>query len=276
MQPIRGNNEIWAAYYIVFLLLGAFFVLELFVGVIVENFSRMKELKGCGLMTAAQREWALAQSFVMKIKPERRFARPTAKPRRALYDLATSRWFDRFIVVVILLNTACIAAAKFGDGEVKTRAFELVNVVCSIIFIIEAFIRIFALGAAYFYSKWNRFDLSIVLGLIIGFILKLTIADPQLAASISSIVSLLRIGRIVRLIRLVKSLRTIVNSMIIALPGILNIGGLLLLLFFVYAVIGVQMYGLIGFQGELNEHANFRDLGNAMLLLVRFSTGENW
>jgi hypothetical protein len=75
---------------------------------------------------------------------------------------------------------------------------------------------------------------------------------------------------------MVKSLRLIVNSIITAIPGIINIGGLLLLLFFVYAVIGVQLYGTIGFQGELSEHANFRSIGNAMLLLFRFATGENW
>lgn len=276
MQPVRGSNEIWAVYYIVFLLLGAFFILELFVGVIVNNFARMKELKGCGLMTAAQREWALAQSFVMKIKPERRFMRPTTWLRAACYDLVINPLFDGVIVGFILLNTVCIAAASFTDSAAKTEFLEIVSEICSSVFVIEASFKIIALGAGYFRSKWNRFDFSIVVGLIIGFILKLTIADAQLAVSISSIISLLRIGRLVRLIRLVKSLRTIVNSIVTALPGLVNIGGLLLLLFFVYAVIGMQLYGMVGFQGELNEHANFRNLGNAMLLLFRFATGENW
>lgn len=40
MQPVKGSNQIWAAYFIVFLILGAFFLLELFVGVIVRNFAR--------------------------------------------------------------------------------------------------------------------------------------------------------------------------------------------------------------------------------------------
>lgn len=233
----------------------------------------MKEIKGHGLMTASQREWALTQTFVMKIKPERRFARPAAKLRAACYDFvmpSLNPWFDRFIVGVILLNTACIAAA------VKTGYLETINEVCSAIFIAEATLKITALGRAYFRSKWNRFDFTIVLGLIIGFILKLTINDAELASSISSVISLLRIGRLIRLIRLVKSLRLIVNSIVTAIPGILNIGGLLLLLYFVYAVIGMNLYGLIGFQGELNEHANFQSLENSMLLLFRFSTGENW
>ena len=51
MQPVRDYNRLWAIYFVIFLILGAFFVLELFVGVIIENFSRLREMKGHGLMT---------------------------------------------------------------------------------------------------------------------------------------------------------------------------------------------------------------------------------
>jgi voltage-dependent calcium channel L type alpha-1D len=230
-------------------------------------------------MTPAQKEWALTQSFVMKIKPERRFSRPKGKLRGSCYDFVmphVNPWFDRFIICVIILNTVCIATATFGDSAVKSRQLELFNDICSFIFVVEAALRIISHGRAYFCSKWNRFDFSIVLGLIIGFVLKLTIADRGLVGSISSIISLMRIGRLVRLIRLVKSLRTIANSLVTATPGILNVGGLLILLFYIYSIIGMQLYGTVAYLGELNEHANFRTLGNSMLLLFRFSTGENW
>lgn len=104
----------------------------------------------------------------------------------------------------------------------------------------------------------------------------MSIRDQRLAASISSLVSLLRIGRLLRLVRLVKQLRVTFNTMLSVLPGMLNIGALLLLLLFIYAVCGVQLYGTIKFQGGLNEQANFQSIGSAMLLLLRFSTGENW
>ena len=240
---------------------------------------RIREIKGCGLMTPSQKQWALTQSFVMKIKPERRFSRPTDKIRAVCYDFVMPNinpWFDRFILGIILLNTACIASASFGDSAEKEAYLALFNSICSAVFIAELMLKLTALGKTYFRSKWNRFDFLIVLGLVIGIILKQTIANERLAASISSVIGLLRIGRIIRLIRLIKSLRTIVNSIVTGIPGILNVGGLILLLFFVYAVIGMQLYGAIGFQGELNEHANFRSFGNTMLLLFRFSTGENW
>jgi len=49
-----------------------------------------------------------------------------------------------------------------------------------------------------------------------------------------------------------------------------------LLLFFVYAVVGVQLFSFISHNDDVNEQANFQTFGKAMLLLLRFSTGENW
>ena len=56
-----------------------------------------------------------------------------------------------------------------------------------------------------------------------------------------------------------------------------NVGGLALLLFFVYAVLGVHLFGeLNANQVNLNRHTTFADFGSAMLTLVRVATGEDW
>lgn len=184
MQPVRDSNELWAIYFILFLVLGAFFILELFVGVIIENFARIKEIKGCGLMTPAQKEWALTQAFVMKVKPERRFNRPETRLRMRFFDLVMNPWFDRFIVGVIIFNCACIATASFGDSAMKTGYSEVFNEVCSSIFIIEAMLKMTAFGLRpYFRDRWNRFDVSIVIGLVIGFAIKQFIEDDQVCDS---------------------------------------------------------------------------------------------
>lgn len=138
-------------------------------------------------------------------------------------------------------------------------------------------LKLIALGSrAYFRNKWNRFDFTIVCGLIIGFGAQMIVSDQLLVASISSIVSLSRIFRLVRLVRLVRLLRTPFNTMLAVVPGMCNIGALLLLLFYVYGIIGMQLFGTIKFQGELNEQNNFQTIGQSMLKLLRFSTGENW
>lgn len=277
MQPVRDNNRLWALYFIAFLVLGAYFVIGLFVGVIISNFSRLHEIKGQGLMTETQRQWAATQQFVMKIRPEVLLRRPRSRLRAVCYDIVmpgTNPWFDRFIVAIIIANSISIGLVSFGDSDATTTILGLLNLIFSSIFVVEATLKIIAHGKAYFRSYWNLFDFTVVCGLIIGFILKALINNYP--ASISSIISLIRIGRLIRLIRLVKQLRAPLNTMLSILPGMINIGALIVLLIFIYAICGVQLYGTIAFQGELNDQANFRSVGNGMVLLLRFMTGENW
>jgi len=85
-----------------------------------------------------------------------------------------------------------------------------------------------------------------------------------------------RLARIVRVINGADALKDIINTMLFTLIGLMNVMALLLLLFFTYTVLGIQLFALVQYQGELNEHANFRSFGLSMLTLFRFSTGENW
>ena len=275
-QPVRDNNRLWALYFIVFLMLGAFFILELFVGVIIENFSRLREISGQGIMTEAQRQWAQTQQFISKIRPEVLLRHPEHKLRALCYDFIMNKWFDRFIATIIVVNSIVIGAVSFDSAQDVTVILGVLNLAFSSIFVLEAMLKLIALGRLYFRSTWNRFDFIIVCGLIVGFGLQMIVSDQLLVASISSVVSLARIGRLIRLIRLVRPLRTPFNTMLAVIPGMCNIGALLLLLFYVYGIVGRQSFGTIEFQGELNEQNNFQTIGQSMLLLLRFSTGENW
>ena len=69
-----------------------------------------------------------------------------------------------------------------------------------------------------------------------------------------------------------KSLRTLFNTLIVTLPSLGNIGSLLFLLYFIYAAMGMQLFSHVKYSGELNEHANFRSFGRAMITLVRCAT----
>jgi len=277
MQPVQGSNRAWAIFFISFILVGSFFLFELFVGAIVENFSRLRECRGYGLMTEAQRKWAATQAFVMKLRPEKLLRRPEQMLRGRCYDFVMSGWFESFIVVIIAANSISIATLSFGDNEIKDMVVEILNLVFSTVFAVEMLLKIAAFGHLYFRFGWNIFDFTVVCGIAVGFILGLVVKDQNLVASISTTVSLMRIGRLVRLVRHVKQLRTPFNTIIAVIPSILNIGALLLLLLFIYASVGVELYSMIAFHGRgLSEQSNFRSIGNAMQSLLKFSTGENW
>jgi len=68
-QPIVGNRPIWALYFCFFIVVGAFFILNLFDGVVVDNFNREKDkLAGMGDLSSGQRLWTTLQVHVSKHK----------------------------------------------------------------------------------------------------------------------------------------------------------------------------------------------------------------
>ena len=91
--------------------------------------------------------------------------------------------------------------------------------------------------------------------------------------------TLLRVVRVVRIFRLVKvsrHLRAIFSTLLISLPSLGNVGALLFMVFFMYAVAGQQLFGGVTDGEFVTEHANFRDFRHSILLLFRMSTGESW
>jgi hypothetical protein len=71
-------------------------------------------------------------------------------------------------------------------------------------------------------------------------------------------------------------LHRLITTIVLMLPSLLNVVSLMLLIFFIFSVFGVQLFATVQFGENLNAQANFRTFGNAMLTLVRCSTGEFW
>ena len=89
----------------------------------------------------------------------------------------------------------------------------------------------------------------------------------------------LRIGRILRLIKQAHQLQIIFHTLFDSAGSLASLGLLLMILFFMFAIIGRSMFGLAKIEApneELNEHVNFRDFSTSFLLLMRCSTGESW
>ena len=63
--------------------------------------------------------------------------------------------------------------------------------------------------------------------------------------------------------------RTLVASLVVALPGIMQAAGVLLIVLMIYAITGVYLFRDVVFQSFLNRHANFQDFTMAMVTLFR-------
>jgi len=85
-----------------------------------------------------------------------------------------------------------------------------------------------------------------------------------------------RVARLFRIVKRAKVLKIIIDTLIVTLPSVMNVGGLLLLIIYVYAILGMQILSGIKLGPFLNNRANFQTFGRSFLTLIRIATGEGW
>jgi hypothetical protein len=272
LVPVRDNNPPIAFFFVVFEIVANFFILNLFVGIILDNFAQISQESGDGssaTMTKEQKLWTLRRRNFFGEKEDKVSNLPPHPVRRAAYRFSHDERFEWFIMAVITVNAFAMACEHYQQSEAWTQALDIVSYICAAVFIAEAVIKLVGLGVfGYFAKRWNQFDFFCVATSVVGFAAN--------AGGGASVLRILRLARIFRLVRKLKGLRMLFNTLVISLPGLVNIGSLLFLLCFVYAVLGMQLFGKVKFGENLNEHANFRDFGNSMLILLRMVTGEAW
>ena len=185
--------------------------------------------------------------------------------------------FDEFILATILVNSIMTGATYFGEPSTWTTTLAVVQTAALAIFTVEMLLKMMAYGIlGYLTQKWNIFDGTIVMLSLLG-----NISDLVLGAgfgAISNVVRMLRLVRLVRLVKQARGLRVIYETLYSAIPALVNIAFLLAILFFIYAVLGVQLFAKVGFReaGGLDEHRHFMDFETAMLNLFVSATGEAW
>ena len=110
----------------------------------------------------------------------------------------------------------------------------MINYICTGIFIAEAIIKLLGLGKNYFKDGWNVFDFIIVVSSII-------FLHPYFKKSKSTITVMraFRVGRVLKSFNKLKQLRVIFSTIIRTLPGLINVGMLILLMVYLFAIVGV-------------------------------------
>ncbi|CAF3786772.1 unnamed protein product, partial [Rotaria sp. Silwood1] len=284
-QPIRNYNEAKLVYFISFLLLVSFFVINMFVGVVVENFHKYR--------AEQQREEKARRTAKRAKKIERKKRRMSEIPyyahfspwRRHLHNICNSKYFDLIIAAVISLNVVTMSLEFYLMPPAFDMALDYCNYVFTTVFIIESISKIIALGPLrYFKDKWNQLDITIVILSIAGILLEKMNNGHKLSINptLICIMRVLRIARVLKLLKMAKGIRALLlDTVIQALPQVGNLGLLFFLLFFIFAALGVELFGKLECSEErlctgLDKHPHFKDFGMASLTLFRIATGDNW
>ncbi|XP_023588396.1 voltage-dependent T-type calcium channel subunit alpha-1G isoform X22 [Trichechus manatus latirostris] len=283
-QPIMNHNPWMLLYFISFLLIVAFFVLNMFVGVVVENFHKCRQHQE--EEEARRRE----EKRLRRLEKKRRKAQ--CKPyysdysrfRLLVHHLCTSHYLDLFITGVIGLNVVTMAMEHYQQPQILDEALKICNYVFTVIFVLESVFKLVAFGfRRFFQDRWNQLDLAIVLLSIMGITLEEIEVNASLPINptIIRIMRVLRIARVLKLLKMAVGMRALLDTVMQALPQVGNLGLLFMLLFFIFAALGVELFGDLECDEMhpcegLGRHATFRNFGMAFLTLFRVSTGDNW
>merc|ERR1719379_3229864 len=156
--PKRDTSVIWSFFFVVYIFVGTFFLLNLCVSVIVDKFSDIKEQTGAILETRAQQQWKEGRRMLMTRQQLLGATNLQALPlsRRRLFLLVRSASFETGIMACILLNTLVMAMTTYPPMVWPgNTALLVINWCFAAIFTVEAVIKIYVLREAYFKDGWN-------------------------------------------------------------------------------------------------------------------------
>merc|ERR550532_1504249 len=248
-------------YFVIFIVCGSFFTLNLFIGVIIDNFNALKKKYEGGVLemflTESQKNYYTAMKKLGTKKPQKVIQRPKNEVHALFYDISLSRRFEIAIFVLIFLNMVSMGIEHYNQARVVTFTLEICNALFTTIFSLECLVKIIGLRYQYFTAGWNIFDFILVIASIVGIVMEDLMEDFPVSPTLLRVARVCRIGRILRLIKAAKGIRKLLFALIVSLPALFNIGALLALITFIYAIIGMTLFGHVKHRGALNDQVNF-------------------
>uniref|UniRef100_A0ABI7WVX2 Sodium channel protein n=1 Tax=Felis catus TaxID=9685 RepID=A0ABI7WVX2_FELCA len=280
LQPGFEENPQNYLFFVAFIIFGSFFTLNLFIGVIIDNFNQQqKKLGGEDIfMTEEQKKYYNAMKKLGSKKPQKPIPRPLNKCQGLAFDLVTNQVFDVIIIILIFLNMVIMMAESNNHPEDTKAILEELNLAFVVIFTIECLIKIFALRQYYFTNGWNLFDCVIVVLSIVSAMVSALENQQHIPfpPTLFRVVRLARIGRILRLVRAARGIRTLLFALMMSLPSLFNIGLLLFLVMFIYAIFGMNCFCKVKEGFGIDDIFNFKTFVGSILCLFQITTSAGW
>ncbi|NWZ48222.1 SCN2A protein, partial [Haliaeetus albicilla] len=227
-QPKYEDNLYMYLYFVIFIIFGSFFTLNLFIGVIIDNFNQQKKKISQDIfMTEEQKKYYNAMKKLGSKKPQKPIPRPANKFQGMVFDFVTKQAFDISIMILICLNMVTMMVETDDQSEDMENILYWINLVFIVLFTGECVLKLISLRHYYFTIGWNIFDFVVVILSIVGMFLAEMIEKYFVSPTLFRVIRLARIGRILRLIKGAKGIRTLLFALMMSLPALFNIGLLL-------------------------------------------------
>ncbi|VDP29527.1 unnamed protein product [Schistosoma mattheei] len=253
--PITNYRPIVAFFYITFIILIPFFMINIFVGFVIVTFQKEgeAEYKNCEL-NKNQRKCI---EYALKARPRRRYI-PKGHLQFKIWSVVVSKRFEILIFIFIFINTVALMLKYDKQGKLEARILDSFNYFFTAVFTVEFILR---LSAFSFRSDISQVKFSV------------------------NFFRLFRVMRLIKLLSKEESIRQLLWTFIKSIQALPYVALLIAMIFFIYAVIGMQLFGQISIEENpleeeewptLHRNNNFQNFFYALLVLFRCATGESW
>jgi voltage-dependent calcium channel T type alpha-1G len=285
-EPIENYNEWMIFYFISFVLLVGFIVLNMFVGVVVENFHKCWDSQEVDEKTVMAKKKQKLLHEKRKQRIETSHLSNYSRPRQIIFHVCKSKYFELVSASLIGINVIIMAFEYYMMPRIVEQLMEIIHFIFSVIFVLEGLMRIFALGFKNFIKeKWNQIDLFIIVVSFTALIYDKLNGNVEIPINptLIRVIRVIRITRALKLLKMANGIRSLIDTIIQALPEVGNLSLLFFLLYFIFSSLGVELFGKLDCEIDLentcdgiNRHAHFHNFGMSFLTLFRIATGDNW
>ena len=266
MAPQQNRSTVSSLFFVVYLFFGGLFVMNLFVGFIIDGFNANKGSSSEDMIYGRFR-----RQLKSSIPKYDTFKPPNNKYSRTCRRFLESPLFQTFSTLCVM-TSVCILLSENANA-VRGSDYDILLETLNTAFFGELCFEVGVMAIAYgvggFYNDvWRGFDVVVCLGHAIG----MTANSPM----ITRFAQLFRLARVLRLASRIKSVRVIIETFIHTVPQLTNIMLLIFLFYSIFAVLGVSFFATTRNGQRLGPTSNFRNYSQAFLAIWQIVTGDEW
>ena len=211
------------------------------------------ESKANSAIKKKKREWKKINKLFERNECENAFylLSQTNKFRILCLKIMNNKWFDRFILIMILLSTARLILDTFLAGYSFVLIFDIVDAFFNAIFMLEAAIKICSLGfvmdeGSYLRDNWNKIDIIIVICSIFDF--ENLIEKYAIGKSSNSSLQFLKVLRLLRTLRPLRfishnmQLKLIITSLFESIIPICISLSIVIVVYYMFSIVGISLF----------------------------------
>ena len=176
-----------------------------------------------------------------------------------------------------------------GASPGMINFLKVTNYIFTTIFLLECLLKLYVYRKNYFKTGWNKFDFFVVSSSLIDLGLELSLPKAEggqedesgsqilsVGPQLARVLRVLRVSRVLRLAGKAKDLQGLLKTIMMSVDSLFNVFILLMLIFFISAVLGNTMFFNVTEGASINEFKNFTNFHQSFSLLFSISTGEDW